>query len=237
MFASLRRRPGHATVIAYLALFVALGGTAYAANEWTGENIVDGSLTAVDLKDNTLGGHKIKDHSLQAVDMAPGAIGATELAPDAVSSGNVVDGSIASADVQDETLTSADIAPNAIGSSEIATDAVNATEIADNSIDTGEVQNGGLTVSDLAGAHKDGSLTFSANAVANGRCRDFVVSSSGSKVGDAVVLSIKGALADGMLVMGVRVEVDNQAIMKLCNFTGGASPAINDLPVKLLTFR
>ena len=33
-------------------------GTAYAANEWTGANIVDGSLTGADLADNTVGGRR-----------------------------------------------------------------------------------------------------------------------------------------------------------------------------------
>src|SRR4051794_10980384 len=38
-------------VVAYIALFIALGGTsAYAANEWTGTNIVDESLTGADVK-------------------------------------------------------------------------------------------------------------------------------------------------------------------------------------------
>src|SRR3954465_3812052 len=38
-------------VVAYIALFVALSGTsAYAANEWTGANIVDESLTGADVK-------------------------------------------------------------------------------------------------------------------------------------------------------------------------------------------
>src|SRR5438093_12494069 len=38
-------------VVAYLALFVALGGTsAYAANEWTGANLVDESLTGADVR-------------------------------------------------------------------------------------------------------------------------------------------------------------------------------------------
>jgi hypothetical protein len=48
-------RPSHTTVVAYLSLFLALGGgAAYAANEWTGENIVDESLTGADMKDGSL---------------------------------------------------------------------------------------------------------------------------------------------------------------------------------------
>src|SRR5215211_2647898 len=43
-------------IVAYLALFVALGGTsAYAANEWTGANIIDESLTTADIKNVSLG--------------------------------------------------------------------------------------------------------------------------------------------------------------------------------------
>jgi hypothetical protein len=90
-----RRRPNHATVVAYLALFVALGGTgAYAANEWTGANIVDGSLTGQDVFDNTLGnaditngsltGAKINDFSLKGAD-----VGRTQLVNFAVQIGQV----------------------------------------------------------------------------------------------------------------------------------------------------
>lgn len=41
-------------VVAYLALFMAMGGTAYAVDEWTGANIVDGSLKGADIDESTL---------------------------------------------------------------------------------------------------------------------------------------------------------------------------------------
>jgi hypothetical protein len=44
-----RRRPSHATIVAYLALFIALGGTSYAAIRITGRNVVDGSLELRDI--------------------------------------------------------------------------------------------------------------------------------------------------------------------------------------------
>ena len=43
-------------------------------------------------------------------------------------------------------------------------------------------------------------------------------------------------MADGIVFSGVRVAVNNQSIIKMCNFTGGASPAITSLPVRLVTF-
>ena len=55
-------------------------------------------------------------------------------------------------------------------------------------------------------------------------------------VGDAVLMSLRGAVADGIVFSGVRVAVNNQSIIKMCNFTGGASPAITSLPVRLVTF-
>jgi hypothetical protein len=54
----MRRRPrlSYANVAATLALFVAVStGTVYAANEWTGANIVNDSLTGADIKEATLG--------------------------------------------------------------------------------------------------------------------------------------------------------------------------------------
>src|SRR3954453_7741771 len=48
-----RRIRSHArhNAVAYLALFVALGGTsAYAANEWTGANVQDETLTGADVR-------------------------------------------------------------------------------------------------------------------------------------------------------------------------------------------
>ena len=42
-------------IVAFVALFTALGGTSYAALKITGKNIVNGSLTGVDVKNRSLG--------------------------------------------------------------------------------------------------------------------------------------------------------------------------------------
>jgi hypothetical protein len=74
------RRPGHGTAVAYLALFIALGGTAYAANTVGSDDIIDDSIQSVD----------IKDKDVKAVDLAKGAV--------------------TTAAVKDNSLTTADIA-------------------------------------------------------------------------------------------------------------------------------
>lgn len=46
-------RPSHATVVAYLALFVALGGSSYAALKVTGRNVPKDALSGADIKNLT----------------------------------------------------------------------------------------------------------------------------------------------------------------------------------------
>lgn len=46
--------PSHGTLVAYVALFVALGGTAYAANTVGSDDIIDDSVQSVDIKDQTV---------------------------------------------------------------------------------------------------------------------------------------------------------------------------------------
>jgi hypothetical protein len=59
------RRPGHATVVAYLALFVALGGSSYAAIQITGRQVRDSSLTGRDVRNESLTGKDVKGLTLR----------------------------------------------------------------------------------------------------------------------------------------------------------------------------
>jgi hypothetical protein len=91
MLSKLRRyHPSHATVVAYLALFVALGGSSYAALKITSRNVPKDALTGADIKkltgrdviNNSLTGADVKkigtgdvtDSSLLAQDFAPGQL-------------------------------------------------------------------------------------------------------------------------------------------------------------------
>ncbi len=50
--------------MATLAVFIALGGSSYAALSITGRDVADGSLTYRDLKRNTLAGAASMSHDL-----------------------------------------------------------------------------------------------------------------------------------------------------------------------------
>ena len=69
----LRRTLTYANVTATLALFVAVGGTSYAALHVTGADIADGSITAKDIKRNALGAGAISERRLGTVSRAHNA--------------------------------------------------------------------------------------------------------------------------------------------------------------------
>jgi hypothetical protein len=64
---ALRRRLTYANVMATLAVFIALGGSSYAALTVTGRTVKNGSLTFRDLRRDTLGGSRIKESRLGTV--------------------------------------------------------------------------------------------------------------------------------------------------------------------------
>lgn len=184
ILARLARHVTYANVVATIALFLALGtGGAYAANEWTGKNIKNGSLTGADVRNGSLTGADLKDGKVGTVDLATGAVtgdklaagavvagriavaavGPQQLAADSVTSGHVADGAITSADVANGTLTDADIKDNSVST----------FDLADNSVDADEVLDFGLTNQDIgvlfAQVNSDGSLASSSGGVTSSR--------------------------------------------------------------------
>jgi collagen triple helix repeat protein len=57
----------HSTAVAYLALFAALGGSAYAAVTVTGKNIKDGTITGRDVKNRSLGASKLNPTAVSSL--------------------------------------------------------------------------------------------------------------------------------------------------------------------------
>src|SRR3954451_13766624 len=91
-------------VVGYLALFIALSGTAYAANTVGSSDIIDESILSQD----------IKNGQVQNADVGANAIG----------TGKIADQSVYSADIRDDTLSGGglaaiDLRPNSVGTSEV----------------------------------------------------------------------------------------------------------------------
>jgi hypothetical protein len=101
--------------VAYLALFVALGGTsAYAANTIGSDDVIDDSLRSEDIKNgtlrggdlatNTIGSTRIVDDTLTADDIKNGTIGASDVAANSLGGGRIADNSLKGADIDEGSL-------------------------------------------------------------------------------------------------------------------------------------
>jgi hypothetical protein len=70
----IRERLTYANVVATLALFIALGGSSYAALTITGKSVKDSSLTGRDVKNSSLTSSDIRDRSLLSKDFKAGQL-------------------------------------------------------------------------------------------------------------------------------------------------------------------
>jgi hypothetical protein len=117
-------------VVAYIALFVALGGaSASAANTVFSSDIVDGEVKSVD----------IGDSEVQSADVANGTLQAQDYGI----------GSVSGARIQDNNVTTLDLADNAIFGSDVAAGTLNGSDVADGSLTGADVATNSLTGSDI----------------------------------------------------------------------------------------
>ncbi len=123
-------RPSPALVIACVALFAALSGTALAAKASIGSNqIVNGSVRTVDLRDSAVNSAKIADTSITANDLGTDSVGSDEIAKDAVKSDEIAENAVTSSEVADQSLTQNDLGTDSVGSSELQAGSVRASEL------------------------------------------------------------------------------------------------------------
>jgi len=123
-------RPSPALVISCLALFLALTGSALAAKASIGSNqIVNGSIRTVDLRDSAVNSAKVADTSITANDLGTDSVGSDEIAKDAVNSDEIAENAVTSSEVADQSLTQNDLGPDSVGSSELQAGSVRASEL------------------------------------------------------------------------------------------------------------
>jgi hypothetical protein len=110
MLKKLRTRITYANVTGTLALFVALAtGGAYAANEWNGSNIQDGTLTGADIQDlslglpdygaNSISTGKLKDQDVRTQDLRDLGVTNSKINWDSISSGKVINNNLNDEDI------------------------------------------------------------------------------------------------------------------------------------------
>ncbi|KQW47012.1 hypothetical protein ASC77_17660 [Nocardioides sp. Root1257] len=104
----LKRTSHHlALVIALLALFIAMGGPAWAAQKINGASIKKSTVTTKQIKNSSLIGADVKDGSLTGADLKDRSVGGTDLAAGSVTTDTFAGSAVAPAAVSAQTAQSA----------------------------------------------------------------------------------------------------------------------------------
>jgi hypothetical protein len=126
-------RPSPALVIACIALFAALTGSAIAAgvgkDTVRSPQIVDGTIRTVDLRDNSVAAGKIAPDAVDTTEIAENGVDSSDVAPETLTSADLGTASVTSPEVADQSLTANDLGPDSVGSSELQASSVRASEL------------------------------------------------------------------------------------------------------------
>jgi hypothetical protein len=109
------KRPSHSTVVSYLALFVALGGsTAYAANTIGSDDVIDESLLSQDIKDGEVKTSDLKNSSVTSLKINNGSVLNAEIASNAVTGSKIASGAVTTGKLGATSVTVSKLAPDAL---------------------------------------------------------------------------------------------------------------------------
>jgi hypothetical protein len=86
---TVRRALSYSNVMATLAVFVALGGSSYAAIKITGKDVRDNSLSSADVRNNSLRSADVRTNSLTSADVKNGSLQAKDFAVGEIPAGSM----------------------------------------------------------------------------------------------------------------------------------------------------
>jgi hypothetical protein len=193
------------TVIALVALVVALGGTSSAANKISGKSILKGTVASKQLKDLGVLGADLRGDAVTGEKVADGSLTSADLGDGSVTSQDVTDGSLTGVDVKDASLGAADLAASSVGTSELA-----------DSVVTGRALDGaGFAPLDFPSIAA-GSCTLSTFAPPGAEIAD-------GNLSDDVVLATPDAFFGGNFSFSVKTEGGATIGIKMCNVSAAAA--------------
>lgn len=151
MLTRVRGRLSYANVVASIALFVALGGSAYAVQraKVTTSDIENGAVATKKLDRHAVIGSKLASDAIAARMIRSGAVGADELAAAAVGAAELADGAVGSSALGDGVISGPKLANSAVSAPKLADGAVTPPAIADESVATAKLADGAVTASKL----------------------------------------------------------------------------------------
>lgn len=140
-------------MVAYLALFVALGGSATALkgqNSVRSDDIKNGQVRSQDLARNSVKRNKIAKGAVNARRLAPRSVTTSRLVPAAVTSQIIAEGAVTSEQILDGGVLTNDLAQGAVGGGKLKKSAVGGGKIKGNAISEGKIADGAVTTAKIA---------------------------------------------------------------------------------------
>jgi hypothetical protein len=131
-----------ATIIAVIALLVALSGAGYAAT----------TIGTAQLKNNAVTTPKIKNNAVNTAKLKNNAVNTAKLQNNAVNSSKLASGAVKAADLGSGAVTAAKIAGAAVGTNALANGAVDAAKLANGAVTNDKLGPNAVTGAKIAGA-------------------------------------------------------------------------------------
>jgi hypothetical protein len=124
MLGRLRRRATFANVTSTLALFVALGGSSYAA---------------ITLPSDSVGSDQIRTGAVGTSEVRTGGVGAGEIKTSAVRASEIKTGGVGASEIHTDAVRAKEIKAGAVGTDELGTDAVTGAKVKDGSLESADL--------------------------------------------------------------------------------------------------
>lgn len=200
------RCPRYADITATLALLIAMGGTAYAANTVGTSDIIDQAVTTPKIADEAVTSAKIAPAAVTGAGLGSGAVTSTKLAAGAVTSPKIAHGAV----------TSAELGTGAVDNDALGNGSVSHNKIVANAVTGDDIASHTVHLADLAGADATGKINFTLTAHSCGYL-DFGV--PGARVGETAILSWLGTRnpPNGIYFGPLKVTKKNVVVASACN--------------------
>jgi hypothetical protein len=153
---NLKRHLSVANVLAYLALFVALGGGAYAATAMLPNksvktrHLANGVVTAQKLRNGAVTRAKIRNGAVVGEKLAIGAVGSNQILDGAIRSRDLGGGVVTGGKLKDGAVSTSKLDDGAVKTDKIANGDVTNAKLGGDSVSAGKIQDGAVTASKLA---------------------------------------------------------------------------------------
>lgn len=224
-------RPRYADIVATLALFLAMGGTAYAVTVHTAD-IADGAVTTPKLHNGAVTNPKIAAGAVSSGKIVGGGVLTVNLADASVTSAKIATGAVGSQQLANGSVTSGQLANGSVTAAKLVDGAVTHTKLAADSVSGSNVTNNSITLSDIVGINATGAISFHLGA---NSCGQLTLTVSGAHAGDLALLSWTDTVPSSVVLGPLKVVSATQIVVRGCNESASGVTQSN-IGVRVVTF-